>query len=31
VEDGGELADMDGERPQQNMEEQMIRWATERG
>ena len=31
VEDGGELADMDGERPQQNIEEQMIRWATERG
>ena len=30
VEDGGELADMDGEATQQDIEEQMIRWATER-
>tara|TARA_Y100000593_G_scaffold87612_1_gene168380 strand:+ start:1429 stop:2976 length:1548 start_codon:yes stop_codon:yes gene_type:complete len=30
-EDGGELKDMDGEIPQQDMKEQMIRWATERG
>ena len=31
VEDGGELADMDGEATQQDIEAQMIRWATERG
>jgi hypothetical protein len=31
IEDGGELADMDGERPEKDMKELMIRWATERG